>query len=316
MSMKNISVVGAGLMGHGLAVVFALGNCKVMLHDVSEDALTRAQKLISEVFLTLAEAGVIDPRGSSSTLRDRIISTSNLATAVAQADLVVEAVTEDAGIKRSLFSALDMHAPLTALWASNTSSLNIFDLLPPRRQARSLIAHWYAPPYIIDLVDVVPGPETEPETLAAVKDFLERLGKRPIVLSKFINGFIVNRLQAALNLEIFFLLDQGYATPEQIDEAAKSGLGLRMPLLGVLKKADYTGLELIQELLANKTYEPPQALQRSQTLDGLIRIGRTGVMAGKGFFDYRGRPAEALFRERDSKLLALRKFLQQLGDLE
>jgi 3-hydroxybutyryl-CoA dehydrogenase len=314
--MKNISVVGAGLMGHGLAAVFAMGGCHVMLHDVSEDALTRAQKLISEVFHTLAEAGVIDLRGSTSTLKDRITCTSNLVTAVAQADLVVEAVTEDAGIKRSLFSELDTCAPLAALWASNTSSLNIFDLLPARRQAKSLIAHWYAPPYIIDLVDVVPGPETEPEALLAVKDLLESLGKKPIVLSKFISGFIVNRLQAALNLEILFLLDQGYATAEQIDKAVKSGLGLRMPLLGILRKADYTGLELIQELLANKTYEPPRSLERSQTLDKLVKMGRTGVMAGKGFFDYHGRSAEALFRERDLKLLTLQKFLRQLGDLE
>ena len=82
-------------------------------------------------------------------------------------------------------------------------------MLPARRQARSLIAHWYAPPYIIDLVDVVPGPKTEPEALSAVKDLLDRLGKKPIILSKFISGFIANRLQAALNLEVFFLLDQG-----------------------------------------------------------------------------------------------------------
>ena len=230
--------------------------------------------------------------------------------------MIVEAVTEDPGIKRSLFSELDACAPLTALWASNTSSLNIFDLLPGRRQAKSLIAHWYTPPYIVDLVDVVPGPGTEPEAVAAVKDLLESLGKKPIVMSKFISGFIANRLQAALNLEVFFLLDQGYATPEQIDQAVKSGLGLRMPLLGLLRKADYSGLELIQQLLANKTYEPPQGLERSRTLDELIKIGRAGVMAGKGFFDYRGRSAEALFRERDLKLLALQKFLVQLGDIE
>jgi 3-hydroxybutyryl-CoA dehydrogenase len=314
--MKNLSVVGAGLMGHGIASVFALGGYKVTLHDVSEVALTRAQELISEVFHTLAEAGVIDLQGSTPKLQDRIICTTNLATAAAQADLIVEAVTEDAAIKRSLFAELDACAPPTALWASNTSSLNIFDLLPVRRQAKSLIAHWYTPPYIVDLVDVVPGPGTEPEAVAAVKDLLESLGKKPIVLSKFISGFIANRLQAALNLEVFFLLDRGYATPEQIDQAVKSGLGLRMPLLGVLRKADYSGLELIQQLLANKTYEPPHGLERSRTLDDLIDIGRTGVMAGKGFFDYGGRSAGALFRERDLKLLALQKFLVQLGDIE
>src|SRR6516162_5922293 len=313
--MKNISVIGAGLMGHGIATVFSLGGYQVTLHDVSEEALTRAQKLISEVLCTLAEAGIIDPQGSAS-LRDRIVLTTSLATVAAHADLIVEAVTEDAEIKRSVFSELDNLAPPTAVWASNTSSLNIFDLLPKRRLARSLIAHWYTPPYIVDLVDVVPSPETEPQIVAAVTGLLKGLGKQPIVLPKFISGYIANRLQAALNVEVFFLLDHGYATPEQIDQAVKSGLALRMPLLGHLRKLDYTGLELIQQLLANKTYEPPQGLDRSQMLDEHIQMGRTGVMAGKGFFDYRGRSAEALFRERDLKLIALKKFLLQLGDLE
>ena len=313
--MKNITVVGAGLMGHAIASVFALGGYQVTLHDVSEDALARARKMISEVLRTLVQAGVVDPDVCTSTLRDRIICTTSLATASARADLITEAVTEEAGIKRSLFSELDTCAPLSTLWASNTSSLDIFDLLPARRQAKTLIAHWYTPPYIVDLVDVVPGPETDPAAVAAVKELLEGLGKKPIVLSKFISGYIANRLQAALNLEIMFLLDKGYATPEQIDQAAKSGLALRMPLLGLLRKADYTGLEVIQQLLANKSYEPPQGLERSQTLDALVKMGRTGVIAGKGFFDYHGRSAEALFRERDLKLLALRKFLAQLGDL-
>src|SRR5262249_5373507 len=156
-----------------------------------------------------------------------------------------------------VFSKLDTLASASSIWASNTSSLNIFDLLPQRRLARSLIAHWYTPPYIIDLVDVVPSPGTEPQVVGFVENVLKSVGKKPIVLPKFINGFVANRLQAALNLEAFFLLDHGYATPEQIDEAVKGGLALRMPLLGLLRKADYTGLELIQQLLANKTYEPP-----------------------------------------------------------
>jgi 3-hydroxybutyryl-CoA dehydrogenase len=314
--MKNVSIVGAGLMGHGIATVFALGGYKVTLQDVSEAALTRAQKLISEVFRTLAEAGVVDARLSLSTFQDRIMCTSSLAAAASQADLIVEAVTEDADIKRTLFSELDALAPLSALWASNTSSLNVFDLLPARRQVKSLIAHWYTPPYIVDLVDVVPGPGTEPPAIAAVQDLVEQLGKKPIVLSKFISGFVANRLQAALTREVFFLLDEGYATAEQIDQAVKTGLALRLPLLGHLRKADYTGLELTQHLLANKTYEPPHGLTRSRTLDEHIKKGWTGVMAGRGFFDYQGRSPEALFRERDLKLLALKKFLAQLGDLE
>jgi 3-hydroxybutyryl-CoA dehydrogenase len=314
-TMQRVSIIGAGVMGHGLATVFAMGDHKVTLYDVSAQALGSAAFLIEAALQTLEDSGLVDPKKHES-VAGRITTTTNLGHAVAHADLVVEAVTEDAAVKRDVFAKLDIHAPQHAVFASNTSYLNVFALIPRNRQPNSLIMHWYTPPYIIDLVDVVPGPHTRPSVIARITTLLKRLHKKPLVLKKFIAGFIANRLQAAVNLEVFSLLDKGLATPEQIDTAITIGLALRMPLLGHLKKADYTGLRMVQQGLASRSYRPPKPTGRSRVLDRHVRLGHTGVMAGRGFYDYGNRSAQDLFRERDRKLLALKKFLEELANEE
>jgi 3-hydroxybutyryl-CoA dehydrogenase len=120
-------------------------------------------------------------------------------------------------------------------------------------------------------------------------------------------GYVANRLQAAMTAEIFRLLDEEGIAPEVIDESIRHGLGLRLLLQGQLRKADYTGLELVAKALANRAYTPPPPRERSATLDRLLAEGRTGVLAGRGFYDYGGRSAAELFRERDRKLLALKR---------
>lgn len=314
-ALPKVAVIGAGLMGHGLATVFAAGGHSVVLHDVSAQALTSAITLIQSAIAMLAEAGFVRTKERNA-IAARIATTTDLKRAVADADFILEAVTEDANIKRDLFIKLDLLAKRSAIFASNTSFLNIFPLIPERRRLRALITHWYSPPYIIDLVDVVPGPRTRPEVVTDVVSMLTALQKKPLVLKKFVPGFIANRLQAALNLEVYRLLDRGDATPEQIDAAVQTGLALRMPLLGHLKKADYAGLKLVQQTLASRTYRPPKVTGGSRVLNRQVRLGHTGVMAGRGFYDYKGRSPQELFRERDRKLLALKKFLIELGELK
>lgn len=312
--MTRVGVIGAGLMGHGLAMVFALGRHPVILQDVSAAALSNARRLIASSLSTLAEAGMFDLAEQSDVVDRRITFTQEL-TAVAEADLIVEAITESKDAKQHLFCELDKILSPQAIIASNTSFLNIFELVPERRQANSVIAHWFAPPHIIDLVEIVPGPHTAKPVVAMVQELLAALGKKPIVLPEFISGFIGNRLQAALNLEVFHLLDSGYATPEMIDAAVIHGLALRMPILGHLRKADFAGLELVQRALVNRTYSPPEVRGRSDSLDELVNRGHTGVMAGKGFYEYGTRTPEQLFRERDLRLLAVKKLLAQLGEM-
>lgn len=314
--MNNVTIVGAGTMGHSLAQVFAQGGYQVFLNDISQNILIRAKSLIEANLETLAEVGLFDSKDHSAVVEERITYTTDLAAAVASSKLVIEAIVEDPDAKKELFSELDRLSPPEAILASNTSYLDIYEFVETRRPGKVIITHWFAPPHIIPLVEIVPGPHTSPETVGIVKKILDNLGKQTIVLNKFLPGFIANRLQAALSLEVYHLLDNGYATPEDIDRATKASFGLRMPILGLVKRVDFTGLDLAQKALRNKSYGPPPVKGRSEVVDLMISQGRLGVKAGKGFYDYGDTPIEEILRERDLKLLKLRSFLFDLGELD
>jgi 3-hydroxybutyryl-CoA dehydrogenase len=314
--MNNITVVGAGTMGHALAQVFAQGGYQVFLHDLSEKILRQARRLIASNLDTLCEAGLFNKNEKHAVLEERISYTTDLAHAVVTSELVIEAIVEDQEAKKNLFSELDRLAPAEAILASNTSYLDIYRFVETKRPGNVIITHWFAPPHIVPLVEIVPGPHTSPETVTTVKEAIDALGKQTIVLKKFLPGFIVNRLQAALSLEVYHLLDQGYATPEDIDRATKASFGLRIPVLGLVKRVDFTGLDLAQKTLRNKSYGPPQVKGYSESVDSMVSQGRLGVKTGKGFYDYRDTPVEEILRERDLKLLKLRSFLCDLGELD
>ncbi|BBK34895.1 3-hydroxybutyryl-CoA dehydrogenase [Stella humosa] len=310
-----VAVLGAGTMGHALALVHALGGHPVRLYDNSPAALARAPGLMHTALATIAEAGEAPPGWTAARLDAQVRIVPDLAEAVAGAGLVVEAVAEDAEVKRQVFAAIDALAPEDAILASNTSMLDIFPLVPARRAPRTLIAHWYTPPYLVDLVDVVAGPGTDPAVVEQVRALYAGFGKHPIVLRRFVPGFIANRLQGAIGLEIQALLDAGVATPADIDDSIRHGLALRMALMGQLMKTDFTGLELSRKILANRSYTPPEATGRSATLDRLVEAGRTGVHAGAGYYDYGGRSVAELFQERDRKLFQLKRAFRAIAPL-
>ena len=314
--MSEIAVVGGGLMGHGIALVLALAGHGVRLTDTRPETRDAVPGLMASALATLKEAGAAPEGWDAERLGRAVRIEADLPAAVAGADLVIEAITENPEAKRALFAELDRLCPPETILASNTSYLDVFPLLPADRQARALVMHWYTPPYIIDLVDVVPGPGTDPAVIAAMADLVVGLGQKPVVLKRFVPGYIANRIQQAISAEVFHLLDEGYATTREIDEAIIHGLSLRIPILGHLAKADFTGLELTQRALANATYTPPPPRTRSETLDALCGQGRTGVMAGRGYFDWGGRDPADLFRERDRKLLALKKAMAGIGRME
>ncbi len=312
--IRTVAVVGAGVMGHSLAQVFAQGGCQVWLTDVKDEILSKARNLISSNLDTLIGLGFLKKEEKSPIL-GRIQTTPRIEKAGESADLVIEAIIEDIQAKKDMFRTLDRVCPPHAILASNTSYLDIFQFVETRRPEKVLIAHWFAPPHIVPLVEIVRGPGTSDETVRIVKELMIRLGKKPIVLTKFLPGFIGNRLQSALRLEALFLLDNGYATAEDIDEATKASFGLRMPILGLMKRMDFGGLDLSQKVLKNDVYEPPQRITHSKTLDQLIAQGKLGVKSGCGFYDYSDRKIEEVMRERDIKLIKLREFLKEMGEL-
>lgn len=314
--MTEVAVVGAGLMGHALALVFALGGHHVRLTDTNAETLQRAPGLMATALATLTEAGEVDASWDRQRLSHAVRCEPTLDRTVPDAALVIEAIVEQPDAKRAVYQQLVALMAPDAILASNTSNLDIFPLVPASLQKRTIIAHWYTPPYLCDLVDLCPGAETDPAAITTMRDVVRAMGKTPVVFKQMVQGYVANRLQAAMQLEVYRLLDEGLVTPKDIDDSVIHGLALRIPILGIMAKADFTGLLLMQQGLKNRSYTPPEPRGYSEALDKLIAAGRTGVMAGKGYFDWGDRSAEELFRERDRKLLALKQALRKIGPME
>ena len=306
--MTKILVIGAGVMGHGITQAFAQKNYTVALQDNDAEALARAQNLIAASLETLSKERFIDL--SPSAALANITFCKSLKEAAADADLAIEAINENVEAKRELFSQLDQFCPPKTILASNTSYLNIFDFVETRRPVKVLITHWFAPPQLIPLVEVVKGTATSEAAVNTVMELLKDIGKRPIYLKKFISGFALNRLQHAFNREVHYLIDNGYIAPDQLDEAARAGLAVRMTVLGVVARMDFAGLSMRTRHPVGFKEVPPD--YEYKTLKNLIEHGFFGVKSGRGFYDYGDRPPEAVYRERDRRLIAMLRALESI----
>jgi 3-hydroxyacyl-CoA dehydrogenase len=306
--IKRILVVGAGTMGHSIGMVFAQGGYEVDLVDLREEILDKALRLIQSNLHTLKEGGLIHSKAIPKII-NRIHPSTSLDVGE-RADFVVEAISEDQRAKSELFNVLDRICPAKTIISSNTSYLNIFSFAKTSRPEKMLIAHWYVPPHLIPLVDVVKGPRTSKETVETVKTLLLNVGKEPVVMKKFIPGYIVNRLQRAMAREIFYLLEEGYASPEEIDRAVKNSLGVRIPVVGVVQRYDFAGLDLALTFEQNPSIHLVSKARPPKTLMDLVKRGHLGVKSGKGFYDYSSRKMSDVLKERDMKMIKLLKFLE------
>jgi len=311
MEINRVLVVGAGTMGYSLALTFARGGYDVGLVDKDDRILAGAVQLIGSALETLKQAGLADDAQIEQSLA-RITTTTDLAAAAQTADLVIEAVSENVALKKRIFSVLDAHCPPHAILTSNTSFLNIFEIAETGRPDKVMMAHWFAPPHIIPLVELVADERTAPETVETVSAVLERLGKKPLRMERFVAGFLVNRLQRALLKEAYYLLNNGYAGVEQIDAALKASIGIRLPIVGILKSLDFTGLDLVMEIRNNATKAPDPQYELPAVIRETAARGEYGVKTGKGLYDYGGKSTEQILRERDLQYLKVRETLAGL----
>ena len=225
--IRRIAVVGAGLMGHGIAQDFAARGYAVHLYARSQERLDQALQNIQSGLALLQRLGQLSPEQAASTL-PRIRTGTVLDEVVADADLVIEAVSENLSLKQEFFRTLDGVCPPHTILASTTSTLLPSALAgATQRPDRVLVTHYFNPPALVPLVEVVRGPETSDEVVSTVRDLLLQIGKRPAVIQKELIGFIGNRLQAALAREALSLVDRGVATPEDIDTVVKYSFGRR-----------------------------------------------------------------------------------------
>ncbi len=303
-NVGTVLVVGAGVMGHSIAQVFAQAGIEVDLTDLNEQALTRAMPLIRTNLHTLAEFGRV-PQNDIPAIMARIRPSTDLTASARKADFVLEAVSEVPEIKRAVFGQLDEICPQDTVLASNTSSLNIFEIARVKSPERLIVAHWFAPPHIIPLVEVVPGPDTDARVVTFTADLMKRLGKKPLILEKFVPSFIVNRIQNSIGKAVWEMLENEWATPEQIDLAVKASLGIRLPIVGVVQSVDFTGLDLVADIMRSHDRIVPLVEEK-------VKQGQLGAKTSKGIYDYGGRTEEEILIKRDKLYLKMLEHLEKI----
>jgi len=307
----RLAIYGAGNMGSGIALAFARYGFEVTLVDRNELSLSHAIEVIESALDLFVEAGLVE-EAERPEIMQRIAVTIDGRSAAKGVGLVMECISENRDAKKALYEQLDQWCPEDTVFASNTSYLNIFDLVPASRLPRTLIAHWFAPAHILPLVEVVRGELTSDETVKRVTAWLRRAERVPIVMEKFIDGFCVNRLQRILGREIFFLLDNGYIKPDMLDIAVKASIVPRSMVVGFVQRYDFTGLDLSYGNLQNDRYTEPVYDNQPRSLTERLEKGDLGVRSGRGFFDYDGESITDVLKRRDERLLQV---LERVSDL-
>lgn len=273
--VEHIAIIGAGLMGRGIALAFALAGRRVVVHEADAD---RSRDLCSQLQQDLRQIG------ADTATADRITFDASLASAVAGADVVIEAVPEDLPLKRQVFAAIEAAARPDALLGSNTSVIPITQIMDGlRHPARAMGTHWWNPAHLIPLVEVVQGRDTGEAGIAAMMDVLRGIGKMPVHVRKDVPGFIGNRLQHALKREAIALVADGVCDAATLDKVVREGFGARLGVLGPLEQSDMIGLQLTldcHEVLLPHLDNTPHA---HPFLREKIARGETGMAAGAGF---------------------------------
>ena len=281
--MKNITVIGAGTMGNGIAHVFAMNGFKVILADISEDALIRAMATISKNLGRMVAKEKITEEIKNETLSN-IDTERAIAEAVANADLVIEAATENIDLKLKIFQTIDENAPENAILASNTSSISITKIASVTNRPEKVIGmHFMNPVPIMKLVEVIRGYSTSDEVTKLIMDLSKSLGKIPVEANDF-PGFVSNRILIPMINEAIYTLHEGVAGVEEIDTVMK--LGMAHPM-GPLQLADFVGLDVclaICNVLYNGFGNPKYA--PCPLLVNMVTAGKLGRKSGEGFYKY------------------------------
>jgi len=310
MKPDNIAVIGAGTMGHGIAQVFALAGFQVSLTDSDAKILENAIPRIRANLETFLDHGLVS-KDEAVAVPARIKLVSNLIDAASQADFIFEAVFEDLALKREVLRQMEEHCPARAVIASNTSSFCVGDMASALdRPEQFLITHFWNPPHIIPLVEIVPGDHASAGTIKTTFKLFRDAGKCPVLVKKDVAGFVGNRLQHALRREAIAIVAQGIASPKDVDLIARLGFGLRLPVVGPLETVDLGGLDLT---LAIQSYLLPK-LDRSteplQLIQDKVARGELGAKAGQGFYTWPPGQTAKTVRQRDEALLKMIKLLK------
>jgi 3-hydroxybutyryl-CoA dehydrogenase len=308
---EHIAVVGAGLMGHGIAQVFASKGHEVALTDANETALADAIDRIRSNLGLLAENGI----GSDEDMEfaiGNIRLEAGLQETIRGARFVIEAIPEILDLKQRLFQEMEAFCSPNAILATNTSSMSVTEVAAKvKRKERVVGAHFWNPPYLIPLVEVVAGARTSIEVVDYAYNLLKTAGKHPVRVKKDVPGFVGNRLQHALWREAISIVDQGIADAATVDEVIKNGFGIRLPVLAPLETADMVGLDLTLQIHDYTLRHLDRSAKPASLLRDKVARGELGLKTGQGFYPWDREKAEQL---RKRLLEHLIKWVKEHGD--
>lgn len=307
--IKQVAVIGAGLMGFGVALEYARFGHDVSIYNTSEETSKTAMAQIRAALDLMAETELITTEEADGAF-NRIRPFTAIAEAAKGADFVVESVLELLDLKKEVFAQLDEICPPPTILATNTSGFRVSDIATATKNPERVVAtHYFQPPHFVPLAEVVPGDNTDPNTVRITADLLRGLRKKVAVIEVEMPAFVGNRIQGAIGREIQSLIDLGVCTPETIDDVISYGFGRRMAYTGYFKRLDLIGLDFIYTASKGRGIDPWKPIAER------VERGELGMKTGKGFYDWPGDTAAQLHRKQNTELIRLMKKDMEEGNI-
>ncbi len=306
-SIKRVAVIGAGLMGFGVAVEFARFGYQVSLYNRKEESSKQAMERASEALDLMVETELIT-RDEAKAAHKRLKPTTDMEEAASGADFVHESVAEILPLKQEVFAKLDEICPPPAILATNTSGFLVTDIASATKHPERVVAtHYFQPPHFVPLVEVVAGEKTDREVVEVTARLLRGLRKKVAIIDIELPGFIANRIQGAIGREIQSLVDKGVCSPEMIDDIISFGFGRRMAYTGYFKRMDSIGLDFSYRVAKGRGLEPWKSIAER------VERGELGMKSGKGFYDWPGDTAKQFLSRFNTELIRLMKQDMEAG---
>lgn len=303
--IEQIAVLGAGTMGHGIAETFAMAGFAVNLFDVSADMLGKIKGIMAEEMGFLAENGLISQADVGAAL-NRITLFERMEDAARDADYVIEATPEKMELKQDLFAALDRCCKPSAILASNTSSLPLEGMMAkvsPARKKKMLVCHWYNPAHLMPIAELSFFGNMDEEDYRTVEALYQKAGKQTVRVRKDVPGLVANRIQQGVAREVFSIMEQGIADPEDVEKALKFGPAFRYATTGQLVVADMGGLDIWCTVGDNLLPAMDNRQEASPLLRSKVREGKLGMKSGEGFFSYPPEQVSQIQKKFNKKLI-------------
>lgn len=307
--IKKIGIAGAGIMGSGIAQIFARKGYEVVVTDIKEEFLENSRRLVNIFNTSLIEEELMDKEEAEKIVGN--IKYSLDKNVFSDCDLIIEAIIEKLDVKQDFWKEVEEIARKDAIFATNTSGLSINGIAEKlKNKTRFIGMHFWNPPHIIPLVELIKGNETSDETVNLVLELIKMIGKEPVVVKKDAPGFIGNRLQFAVFREALNIVESGIADIEDVDKAMKFGPGFRYPIIGPLETADLGGLDTFYYISSYLFNDLSDAKEPNEILKELIDKKELGVKTKKGFYDYSNGRDEEVIKKRDKMFFKMLKYIK------